>query len=103
MKHFYSCTFKRYRLSIALCFIAVCSMNLTIKAQATLSMSSTNVSCNGGSNGTATVVASGGTSPYTYSWSPSGGTNATATGRSAGSYTVTVKNATSALSTGTVT
>jgi len=32
------------------------------------------------STGTATVSESGGTSPYTYAWSPSGGNNATATG-----------------------
>ena len=50
----------------------------------------TTVACNGGSNGTATVVPSGGVAPYTYSWSPVGGTSATATGLSAGSYTVTV-------------
>ena len=50
----------------------------------------TDVSCNGGSNGTATVVATGGTTPYSYSWAPSGGTNATATGLAAGTYTVTV-------------
>ncbi|WDO14364.1 T9SS type A sorting domain-containing protein [Flavobacterium sp. WW92] len=50
----------------------------------------TNTSCNGGTNGTATVAPTGGTPPYTYSWSPSGGTNATATGLSAGAYTVTV-------------
>jgi len=50
----------------------------------------TNVSCNGGGNGTATVVPTGGSTPYTYSWSPSGGTNATATGLSVGVYTVTV-------------
>ncbi len=55
--------------------------------------SQTNVSCNGGSNGTATVSVSGGVSGYSYSWSPSGGTGATASGLSAGSYTVTVTDA----------
>jgi hypothetical protein len=53
----------------------------------------TNVTCFGGSNGTATVAVSGGTAPYTYSWSPSGGTAATATGLTAGGYTVTVTDA----------
>ncbi|RXR20586.1 T9SS type A sorting domain-containing protein [Flavobacterium amnicola] len=53
--------------------------------------SQTNVSCNGGSNGSATINASGG-SGFTYSWSPSGGTAATATGLSAGTYTCTVTN-----------
>ncbi|WP_185155477.1 putative Ig domain-containing protein [Rudanella paleaurantiibacter] len=53
----------------------------------------TNVSCNGGSNGSATVTPSGGAGGYTYSWAPSGGTNATATGLVAGTYTVTVTDA----------
>ncbi|WP_379092362.1 beta strand repeat-containing protein [Pedobacter sp. UC225_65] len=53
----------------------------------------TNVSCNGGNNGTATVAPTGGTGPYTYSWSPSGGTAATATGLGVGVYTVTVTDA----------
>ena len=53
----------------------------------------TDVSCNGGANGTATVAPTGGTPAYTYSWAPSGGTNATATGLSAGTYTVTVTDA----------
>ena len=53
----------------------------------------TDVSCNGGSNGTATVAPTGGTPSYTYSWAPSGGTNATATGLAAGTYTVTVTDA----------
>jgi len=47
-----------------------------------------NVTC-GGADGAARVVASGGTSPYTYNW-PSGGTNALDTGLFAGTYTVTV-------------
>ncbi|MQP63690.1 adhesin, partial [Flavobacterium sp. LMO6] len=36
--------------------------------------SQTNVSCNSGSNGSATVTVSGGTAGYTYSWAPPGGT-----------------------------
>ena len=55
--------------------------------------SSTNVSCNGGANGTATVAPTGGTGGYSYAYSPSGGTGATATGLSAGTYTVTVTDA----------
>jgi hypothetical protein len=51
----------------------------------------TNVSCNGGSNGSASVTPSlVGAGGYTYSWSPSGGTAATATGLTAGTYTVAV-------------
>ncbi|NUQ23090.1 MAG: SprB repeat-containing protein [Saprospiraceae bacterium] len=42
-------------------------------------------------NGTTTVAAQGGTQPFTYSWSHNAGlNNATATGLSAGSYTVSV-------------
>src|ERR1700728_4465809 len=53
-----------------------------------------NISCNGQNNGTATATATGGTSPYTYVWS----TNptqlgVTATGLSAGTYTVGVADA----------
>ncbi len=48
------------------------------------------MSCNGGTNGTASVSVSGGTGPYSYSWSSSGGTAATAAGLSSGTYTVTI-------------
>lgn len=44
-------------------------------------------------NGSATVVASSGTPPYTYSWAPSGGTGATTVGIPAGTYTCTVTDA----------
>ncbi|TWI44569.1 SprB-like repeat protein, partial [Flavobacterium glaciei] len=63
----------------------------------------TNVSCNGGSNGSATVTVSGGTSGYTYSWSPTGGTAATATGLTAGTYTCTITDANSCTTTASVT
>ena len=55
--------------------------------------SQTNVLCKGGSTGTATVSANGGTPPYTYTWSsiPVQFT-ATATGLPIGTYTVTVKD-----------
>ncbi len=55
--------------------------------------SQTNVSCNSESNGSATITAGGGTPGYTYSWLPSGGTAATATGLTAGTYTCTITDA----------
>ncbi|MBL4709105.1 MAG: T9SS type A sorting domain-containing protein, partial [Flavobacteriales bacterium] len=54
--------------------------------------STTNVSCNGGGNGSATVATSGGTAPYSYLWS-NGDTTATNTNLSAGTYTVTLSDA----------
>ncbi|HXB40709.1 MAG TPA: PKD domain-containing protein [Bacteroidia bacterium] len=52
----------------------------------------TNVICNAASTGAATVTASGGVSPYVFSWS-NGQTNSTATNLSAGNYTCTVTDA----------
>ncbi len=53
-------------------------------------ISSTDVNCHGGNNGSATVAVTGASGPFTYSWSPSGGTGATANNLSAGMYTVAV-------------
>ena len=66
--------------------------NFTISQPAPLAATTTqnNVSCNGGSNATASITVTGGTGIYTYAWSPSGGTAATATGLSAGVYTVLI-------------
>ncbi len=56
-----------------------------------VSLTSTNAVCTA-SNGTATVIPAGGTSPYSYIWS-SASTDATAIGISAGSYSVTATDA----------
>jgi sugar lactone lactonase YvrE len=58
-----------------------------------LTITSTNVSCNGGCNGTVSVSASGGSAPYTYSWSGGLGTGATHSGVCAGTYTATATDA----------
>jgi len=49
-----------------------------------------NVSCNGGNNGSATVGVRYGTSPYSFAWSPNVSSTASATGLSAGVYSITV-------------
>jgi hypothetical protein len=81
---------------------SVLTINLTI-INVLLSASQTNVSCNGGANGTATIVPSGGGLPYSYAWSPSGGAGATASGLAAGTYTVTVADANTCTATSIVT
>lgn len=54
-------------------------------------------------NGSATATPSGGVSPYTYVWNPTGQTSQTATGLPAGNYTVTITDAVGCVTTGTVT
>ncbi|MFH6995523.1 T9SS type A sorting domain-containing protein [Flavobacterium sp. FlaQc-48] len=71
------------------------SVTITEPAVLTATASQTNVSCNGANNGAATVNVAGGTGAYTYAWSPSGGTAATASGLAPGTYTVTIKDANS--------
>lgn len=56
----------------------------------TIAISATHVSCNGGSDGTATANVTGGSGSYTYLWSPSGNTTDAVTNLSAGSYILTV-------------
>jgi gliding motility-associated-like protein len=67
------------------------SVSATIAQPGLLSVSETHtdVSCFGGSNGTITTNAVGGTSPYTYLWND-GNTNANRTNLIIGTYTVTV-------------
>jgi subtilisin-like proprotein convertase family protein len=72
------------------------TVTATVSQPAPLSsgMMTTNVTCNGGNDGTAMAMPSGGPSTsYTYTWS-NGQTTQTATGLAAGSYTVTIGSAT---------
>ena len=78
---------------------ATCSYTVT-EPSSTLSAScaGTNVSCNGGSDGSASVAVTGGTSPYNYLWS-TGDTDPSISNLIAGSYTVTVTDDASATAT----
>ena len=69
----------------------------------TITPSTTNVTCNGICDGTASASVTGGVSPYTYSWNTAPvQTAATATGLCAGAYTVSVTDATNCTQTETV-
>lgn len=70
-------------------------------AEATVNVSSLNgpsissvnaqdISCFGANDGEADIAVTGGTAPYNYNWSPSGGNDFQASGLSAGTYQVTV-------------
>ncbi len=71
------------------------STNLTIGQPTVLISMITalnNVSCYGGTNGSAQVSGIGGTPPYSYTWSPAGGTSNLVTNLSAGTYNCQVKD-----------
>ncbi len=68
------------------------SVRLQVQTLEIASVTSTEIDCSEGSNGTATVVAAGGIPPYSYKWSD-GQTTATAVNLSAGTYSVTVTDA----------
>ncbi len=67
----------------------------------TLSLTATNESCNN-SNGTITLTVTGGTSPFTYTWS-NGATTQDLTNLSAGNYDVTVTDSLGCVATTTAT
>ncbi len=68
----------------------------------TATASATNVSCNGGINGSATVNPGGGSGSFTYAWSNSS-TTATISNLPAGTYTVTVTDTENCTATASVT
>jgi hypothetical protein len=56
----------------------------------------------GNNDGSATVNVTGGTSPYTYAWSPTGGTNPIAPNLPAGCYTCTITDANACVTTASI-
>ncbi|MCW3071298.1 MAG: C-terminal target protein [Bacteroidetes bacterium] len=86
--------------------VATQTVNITSPTALVVSLvSQTNISCNGGSNGAATVLVSGGTSSYSYNWTPgnpTGDGTASVTGLTAGTWTCTVTDANSCVATQTV-
>ena len=62
----------------------------------------TDASCFGLADGEASIQANGGTAPYTYAWAPTGGNSATASNLIAGSYIITVTDATGCVSAETI-
>jgi len=70
-----------------------CTASASVNIQGSsisLQTSQQDATCPGMDDGSATVYPSGGVEPYSYLWSPSGGTDASAIGLGAGVYTVTV-------------
>ncbi len=77
--------------------------NITTSGGPTLSVvSQTNVNCFGATTGSATVLGSGGTGPYSYTWTPGNLIGASQTALGAGVYTVNVKDANNCVSSGTI-
>lgn len=57
-----------------------------------VAMTATNVTCNGGTDGSAEALVSGGTPPYSYSWPPLNEYNSTIINFPAGSYTCNISD-----------
>ena len=80
------------------------AITITVNPQLVLGISSQiNVLCYGDSSGTATVTATGGTLPYSYAWTPRGGSAPASTGLKEGTYICTIIDSNSCKKTQSVT
>ena len=91
-----------YSLSITGgCASAPAIVNVVVNPTPSVAVTKTDILCNGASTGSAVATATP-VGTYTYAWTPTGGSAATASNLTAGTYTVTVANG-ACTSTGTVT
>ncbi len=88
------------------CISAIQSVFIGSSGTFTVLATHTNVTCNGGSDGSVTATITGGASPFTYSWSNGSsivGVFATVNGLPIGSYTCTVTDANGCVNSGSTT
>lgn len=78
------------------------SITVNQPSAVTVAIQSSNVSCNGGANGTASALMNGGTTPYVYLWS-NGATTSAITGLTPAQISVTVTDANQCISIGYIT
>ncbi|TND08323.1 MAG: hypothetical protein FD123_2354 [Bacteroidetes bacterium] len=95
----YTCTITNDCNSTTTVSVTITEPSLLQSAAVTTS----DVTCNGGSDGAALATVFGGTNPYTIVWTPSGGTTTVASGLSAGTYTMTATDANGCTTTATAT
>lgn len=82
-----------FTVTDALGCTATTTVAVTEPPALTAVVTGTDVLCNGGSDGSVSVVANGGTPGYSYLWLPSNSTSSTLTNVAAGCYTVDVSDA----------
>lgn len=77
-------------MSVDSCVNDIASLNVSVQSYNVIISQTSDISCNGMATAALSANVTGGNPPYTYSWSPSGGSASLATGLIAGNYTVTV-------------
>lgn len=83
------------------CMLLLSASLVTVFDTLQTSVSITDVSCYGGNDGMATIAVTQGTAPYTISWMPYGGSNATAISLDTGIYVINVTDASGCQTTAT--
>ncbi|MDP2385741.1 MAG: HYR domain-containing protein [Bacteroidota bacterium] len=83
---------------------ATCNTIVTVVSDLSATITVNNhVKCFGGNDGQAIAIPSNGSAPYTYTWLPFGGTGATSTGLSSGTYTCIVNDVNGCIAEQTIT